>query len=248
MPDESIVLAVPGTAELHLTTISGRVTVQAEERSDVLIESGAPPSHKIDVDPTGRIALTSARAGSAHLKVRCPVGTDVVIGTVSGAVELRGTLGEVRVTTVSSSVFVERAESVDIRSVSGSIEVEHASGRCRLKTKSGKVVCGSAGPASLSTISGRIRVGGATSSVAAQSASGSIELALEGKGDVAVQTISGSVRVEVPPDVRPSPRLRSLSGRPRFECEEGTDCKIAVRSLSGTIEVVPGRGGWQTDA
>lgn len=247
MPDQPVALAVPGTAELHLTTIAGRVTVQAEERSDVLIESGAPERRKIESDPTGRIALTSARGGSASLVVRCPVGADVVIGTVSGAVELRGTLGGVRVTTVSGSVFVERAESVDIRSISGHIEVERASGRCRLKTKSGRVFCGSAGPASVSTISGKIRVGGATSSVVAQSASGSVELALRGKGDVAVQTISGSVRVEVPPNVRPSPTLRSLSGRPRFECEAGTDCKIAVRSLSGKIEVVPGRDDGPSD-
>lgn len=239
MSNDSVVLAVPGTAELHLTTLSGRVTVQAEERSDVVIDSGAPSSEKIDTDATGRIALTSAKGGSAALEIRCPVGTDVVIGTVSGSVELRGTLGEVRITTVSSSALVERAESVDIRSISGHIELEEVTGRCRLKTKSGKVSCGSAGPASVSTISGKIRLESATSSVLARSASGSIELAMIGKGDVAVQTISGSVRVEVAPGVRPSPKLRSLAGHPRFECEEGDDCKIAVRSMSGKIEVVP---------
>ena len=65
-----------------------------------------------------------------------------------------------------------------------------------------------------------------------------MELGTQGKGDVAVQTLSGSVRVEVPPDVRPSARLRSLSGRPRCDCELGNDCEIAVQSLSGRIEVV----------
>ena len=55
--------------------------------------------------------------GSARLDVRCPIGADVVVGTVAGQVELRGQLGAVRVTTVSGSVEVDRADSVELRDV-----------------------------------------------------------------------------------------------------------------------------------
>jgi DUF4097 and DUF4098 domain-containing protein YvlB len=70
-----------------------------------------------------------------------------------------------------------------------------------------------------------------------QSASGKVELGMRGKGDVAVQTVSGAVKVEVPADVRPATKLRSLSGKLRSDCDEGNDCEIAVQSLSGKIEV-----------
>ncbi len=66
-----------------------------------------------------------------------------------------------------------------------------------------------------------------------------VEARTQGKDDVAVQTLSGSVRIEVPKDVRPNARLRSMTGRPRCDCEEGDDIQIAVRSMSGKIEVVP---------
>ena len=238
MSEEPVLLSVPGHAELHLATRSGRIEVTAEERADVQIESEGPLRDKIESDATGRIVVRSPRGGSARLDVRCPIGADVVVGTVAGRVELRGQLGAVRVTTVSGGVDVERAETVDVRSVAGNIEVGYCSGRCRLQTKSGRVACQVAGDVDVSTLSGRIHLHEA-SNVVAQSASGKIDVGLQGKGNVVVQTMSGAVRVEVPEGVRPNARLRSLSGKPRCECEEGDDCDIKIRSLSGKIEVLP---------
>jgi len=222
MADDAVVIPVPGTAELHLLTRSGHVEVHAEERDDVVIESGAPSEHRIESDATGRIKLPSARGGTATLVLRTPTGSDVVVGTISGNVKLQGQLGAVRVTTVSGSIEVDRAEALDARSVAGNIDVDRCSGQCRLQT-----------------ISGLIKLGETAGSVSAQSASGKIEVDMRSAGDVKVRTMSGPVRVAVPRGVRPSTSLRSLSGRPRSECEEGNDCEIRVQSLSGRIEVVP---------
>lgn len=240
MSNQPVVLPVPGHAELCLSTRSGRVTVTAEERQDLRIESDAPlRDDKIRVDATGSVSLKSGRGGSGWLEIRCPTGSDVVIGTVSGKVELRGQLGAARVTTVSGSVEVDRTEALDVRSIAGSIEVAQCAGRCRLQTKSGRATVGSAGDAQVSTMSGQIRLDEATGDIRAQTASGKVEVGTQGKGDVAVQTMSGSVRVTVPKGVRPATRLRSVAGRPRCDCEEGDDCRIAVQSMSGKIEVVP---------
>ena len=239
MADDAVVIPVPGTAELHLLTRSGHVEVHAEERDDVVIELGAPSEHRIESDATGRIKLPSARGGTATLVLRTPTGSDVVVGTISGNVKLQGQLGAVRVTTVSGSIEVDRAEALDARSVAGNIDVDRCSGQCRLQTKSGRAVCNSAASAQVSTISGLIKLGETAGSVSAQSASGKIEVDMRSAGDVKVRTMSGPVRVAVPRGVRPSTSLRSLSGRPRSECEEGNDCEIRVQSLSGRIEVVP---------
>src|SRR3989304_9574777 len=152
MPSRPVVVPVKGHPGLRVSTRSGRVSITAEERSDVLIEEGAPPEDEIENDASGQVTLTSARFGSASLQVRCPTGTDVVIGTASGRVELRGSLGLVLVTTVSGSIDVERAEGLDIRSVSGSIHVDRCVGRCRLQTTSGKATVGSAGETDGSTV------------------------------------------------------------------------------------------------
>lgn len=237
MSDQPVSIPVPGNAELHLMTRSGRVTVVGEERQDVLIESGAP-SDGIESDATGRVRLSSAKGGSSSLEIRCPAGSDVVIGTMSGRVELRGTLGAVRVTTVSSDIDVERADALDVRTVSGSIEVGACAGACSVRTKSGKASVGTAGDAFVSTISGSIRLGKAARKVRAQTVSGGVRVGTQSDGDVKVQTLSGTVTVEVPEGVRPETRLASLTGRPRSDCPEGDDCRIAVRSVSGAIEVV----------
>jgi DUF4097 and DUF4098 domain-containing protein YvlB len=234
-----VAIPVPGPAELRLSTTSGHIEVIGEDREDVVIESGAPSDRDIESDATGRVSLTSARGGSANLVVRCPTGSDLVAGTVSGHVTLRGQLGNARVTTISGNIEVQRADALDVRSISGNIEVERCAGVCSLRTKSGRTTIGSAGDTEVSTISGRITLEDAKGGVKMRSVSGTVELSTEGKGDVAVQTMSGSVRVAVAHGVKPSPRLRSLSGKPRFECPEGSDCRINVNTLSGRIEVVP---------
>ncbi len=238
MPDFS--LKIPGHLELHVGTRSGRVSVQAEDRDDLYIESDAPiREEKIRVDGTGRVSLKSSRGGSGWLKLRVPAGADLAIGTVSGNVELEGALGRVRITTVSGKIDVEQAEAVDARSISGTITIDRCSGRCRLGSKSGSVSCNEAGQVQASTISGRIQLDDVSGKVVAQSASGRIEVGLLNASDVAVRTMSGAVKVEVPKGVKPHPRLHSLTGKPRFDCERGDDCEIKARSLSGKIEVLP---------
>jgi hypothetical protein len=231
-------IKTPGHAELHLTTRSGGVTVIAEERDDVYAEEGAS-SRGPDTDATGRISFGSAKGGSATMLVRCPTGTDLTVGTISGNVELRGQLGQARVTTVSGSIRVDRAEELDARSISGNIEVQHCSGRCSLRTKSGSAVCNSARDALLSTVSGKITLDEASGKVRAQTVSGSVHVGSQRNSDVAVQTLSGSVKIAVPHGLRPDTRTKSLTGRPRVECEPGSDCRIAVRSMSGKIEISP---------
>ncbi len=238
MPE--LTLPISGHLELHVGTRSGRVTVTGEDRQDLHIESDAPiREEKISVDATGRVSLKSSRGGSGWLKLRVPLGADLKIGTVSGSVELAGPIGRARITTVSGKIDVERAEALDARSISGTITVGDCSGRCRLGSKSGNVSCNTAGQAQASTLSGHIELGEVSGKVVAQSASGRIEVGLQTASDVAVSTLSGAVKVHVPKGVRPHPHLRSLSGKPRFDCERGDDCEIKARSLSGKIEVLP---------
>ena len=216
---------------LTVTTSSGRVVITGEDRPDIVVDGKAAIE---DGDDGGVIV----RASSSSLDVRCPVGTDVRVGTSSGGVELRGRLGDARVTTSSSSIRVEDVDALELRSSSGSIEVGTCVGYCRLQTASGSVTVDDAGDVDISTKSSSIRVGRAAGGKV-HSVSGSIELGATGVGDLEVRSISGSVKVTLPEGARPRFRLRSVSGKIRCDCDEGDDGNISIATTSGSIQVEP---------
>src|SRR5437764_1379761 len=114
---------------LTVTTSSGRVVITGEDRPDIVVEGKAA----MDEGDGGGVVV---RASSSSLAVRCPAGTDVRVGTSSGGVELRGRLGDARVTTSSSSIRVENVDALELRSSSGSIEGDTCVGYCRLQAAS----------------------------------------------------------------------------------------------------------------
>jgi len=237
MSGPPIKVPLPGHSRLRLNSRSARVTVVAEDRADLLIESGIGSPSDVEDDGNGHFII---QGGSKSLELRCPAGTDLVIGTLSGNVEVTGRAGAVLVGSASGSISVERALTADLRSLSGNVTVGACDGRCRVSTKSGRASVGRTGQTEVSTMSGSVSVASATGDVRVKSASGRVEVGSDGRNDVAVSTMSGSVTVRLPDGVRPAARLRSLSGRPRCDCPAGDDCQVAVSTMSGKIEVVPG--------
>ena len=146
MSDEGVTTA--GSPEVRVSTSSGSIRVIAEHRDGVAVEGG-----KVNVDGPSTSVVSK---GSSSLVVRCPEGADLVIGTRSGSLELRGPVGAVRFTTLSGSLRAEHVSSADIRGMSGSVDIAKCDGMCRVKTKSGSTHVGSAGAVEV-TIGGRER-------------------------------------------------------------------------------------------
>ena len=65
---------------VRITASSGRITVIAEEIGDVVVETGQP-------HPMG--GVLEVQGSSDGVRMRVPIGTDLVVGSHSGAVELR---------------------------------------------------------------------------------------------------------------------------------------------------------------
>lgn len=237
MSAEPVRVALQGHVQLRITNGSGAVLVVAELRSDLLVERGLAAESDVSHPQPGQVALKGRARGSSAIELRCPAGTDLVIGTLSGRVEVRGRAGAVLVGTTAGHIAVEEALTADLRTVSGSVSLGACSGRCRVATKSGRTSVGSAAEAEISSISGPVTVatGG---DVRVRTTSGRVEVGAGSESEVAVQTLSGSVRVRLPSGTRPEARLRSLSSEPRCDCPPGDDCTVAVSSMSGKIEVV----------
>lgn len=183
------------------------------------------------------LAIRSPSGGSRDLEVRCPLGTPVSVGTISGDVRLRGDLGPATVATTSGDVFVDRATALDARSISGDLEVDCCSGLCRLITKSGHIMAGETGPAEANTVSGYVQLHRTAGGVAVRTVSGNVELGTDGSDQVSVRSVSGGVNVRVDRDRRPDTRLRSVSGNVRCDCPEGDDFPLEVMTVSGNVEV-----------
>jgi DUF4097 and DUF4098 domain-containing protein YvlB len=222
---------MPEHLHLTVTTDSGEVVVTGEDRADVVVEGGRA---SVDEVQPGELVV---QGKSSSLDVRCPTGTHVRAGTASGRVELRGRLGDARVTTTSSSVTVEEVGSLEVRTASGSIEVDRCAGYCRLQSASGRVDVGDAGDVDITAKSGSVDVA-RTGGGRVHAVSGSVEVGWTGERDLDVRAISGSTRVVVPDVLRPRVRLRSVSGNARCDCDEGDDRCIDASSVSGSIQVL----------
>ncbi len=227
---------LPVAVTLRLQSRAGRVHVIAEPRDDVEGETDDLNSFMEDDGKT--LVIRSGRGGSRPLTVRCPVDTDIAVGTQSGSVRLEGRLGIVRVTTMSGTVELQDAEEVDIRTMAGNIDVGTCRGRCRLNAISGKVSVAQADIASASTVSGSIRLERVLGDVRARSVSGSIDMSASGDSAIAVKTVSGKVRIVLPQGTEPQTFFRTR-GHVTCDFPRGSDGRIDAASLSGSIEVVP---------
>ena len=230
------VFDLPVAVTLRLQSRSGRIDVIAEPREDVAADGDGIDSLVEDGGATLRIR--NGR-GTKGFTVRCPVGTDVTIGTQSGDVRLTGSFGTVSITTMSGNIDVESADEADLRTVSAGVSLGACTGRCRMATTSGRVTAGKVGAAMAGTMSGSITIEHVAGGFKARSVSGAIRARVGGDGAIAVKTVSGKVRLELPHGCEPKMRVKTLTGRVRCEMPEGDDLLIEAMSVSGTIEVVP---------
>lgn len=229
-------LDLPVGVILRLQSRSGKVLVIAEAREDVEVEADAIETR---VEDGGNALLVrSSRGGSKPLTVRCPIDTDVQVGTQSAPVRAEGKFGAISVTTMSGGIEVEDAEELDARSLSGKVTVGRCRGRCRLNAVSGKIHGGDVDTAYAQSVSGSITFDRVLGDVRAKTVSGSIDLNALGDGEIAVKTISGKVRIALPEGTEPHTVFKTR-GSVRCDFREGRDCRVEAHSLSGSIEVVP---------
>jgi DUF4097 and DUF4098 domain-containing protein YvlB len=232
---EAINIVFPKGSGLRVQARSGRVHVIAEERDDVLAETDVVEYFG---EENGEVLVVrSAKGGSKQLTVRCPIGTDVDAGTQSGSVRLEGPFGSIRVTTISGNIEVDKAEDADMRTMSGKISIGSCHGRCRMNAVSGNVTGGEVESATASSVSGSIKIGRVNADLRARTVSGSVDVAACGDSPIAVKTVSGRVRIELPEGTAPETHFRT---RGHISCDlpKGRDCRIDAASLSGSIEVV----------
>lgn len=235
--------SVSGPVQVHIENHRGDVTIEAIpglEEATAELQSTAPVDleamapvfdgdrlridiprhHDGDAGPGFMLSFGGKSWGfgkggpAVDITVRVPEGSTVHASTHQGDVTLRGSFGEVDLSTGEGDVSVERAGSTQCSTGSGDIQVRHVNG-----------------DAKLSTGSGDIRLDQNTGAVKASTGSGDIEVAAvagegklsSGSGDLTVGRLEGSLKLS--------------SGSGDFTVREIVSGRFQGQTASGDITV-----------
>ncbi len=211
---------------VRIASTSGRLRVDAEPRSSVSVSGSAEITRLNDV--------VTIDTGSRNADVVVPEGVNVVVGSASGRIRIRGQLGHVAVVSASGRVELAHARSADVRTQSGRIEIGTVDAECRAHSMTARVEVGHCGRADISSDSGRVDVAEIDGPATVHSVSGRITIGVSRAADVEAETVSGRIDVAFPPGVR----VHQTSSNERSEDRPvGTDCMVVARSGSGRVTV-----------
>lgn len=225
---------------LEITSRSGRILAIAEvDRDDIEVEGLVDDAKKSQVwRQRGRLHIRASRMSNA-ITVRCPAGVDLIASTDSGALELQGDWGEVKLQSQSGRIQVEQARKVDARTKSGAIQIERAHGAASAGAASGSIVIQDARGANAATVSGKIELHDITGRAYAMTVNGSISIRADGAGDINTASVSGGIDIRIPEHRKPKVRAKQRSGQLQVDCEPGDDLSIGIASVSGSARVRP---------
>ena len=207
---------------------SHRCEVEAGPWAEVTVVGDA----QLDLGPGGH-EIDDVRS---RIRVRVPEGTDLVVGSSSGRVEITGRCGAVSVTSSSGKVQVAAATAVDARTDSGRIEIGAVDSECRVHTRSGRVEVERCGSADVAAESSRIELDAVHGPARAHTVSGRVQVGMAEAADVDAETDTGRIEVALPRGTvvhRPAPGSEA-------PLPDDADCTVLARSTPGKVEIRTG--------
>jgi len=274
---QSWAIANDATIEIH--NVRGSVDISAGEAGRATLDGSLGAGSRLVIGgDSRRLELHVEAADQQHgwfnhhgpssdttLSLKVPAGVSVKLELVSADGRVSGIDGKsLNVECVSGKLTLDSgAEQVDVESVSGDVTFKATradpSHRVHLQTVSGDIeLSGASGRIKFDSVSGNARLTGAeVQEFEAGTVSGNVGLVAKlGKhGRVQVETMSGDIRTELPPDVSARIEAESFSGRIRsdfgtvkkpeygpgssLEATLGDgDAQISTKSFSGNVDIL----------
>ena len=239
---------IGGSGELHVSNLSGDITITRGGGSEVQVEAIKTARARTDEEaremlPNVRIDFAE-RAGRAEVKVlyprehfrqsrrnvnvsvayriTAPEGTRISAKSLSGSIRVTGIKGELSLGSTSGNVeVVEGARLASASSTSGNVEIRG------LRSEM---------PVELRSISGNVIVRQSrVSRLELNTVSGNLIIAGVQAERVEAQSLSGDVEFTSPLDKNGRYELSSHSGNIRIVLSEGTGFELDANSFSGTV-------------
>lgn len=253
--DTTIAFATTGGV-VDLTLVSGEITVTAWTRGEARIHVSSDDVPVRFEHSADRILLdtrmrrhVSEDEGDVQYALTVPVGTRVLMHSMSADLHARGTRGEIEARSVSGDVEVDDVlRTATLETVSGNVEARNIQGDLYARTVSGDVDADRvSGQVTFSSVSGHGYITNTTSrGVRMETVSG--DLSYQGSADPAgtyeLHAHSGNIQVELPANVGATVSLDTFSGDihsdfPMTIQPRGSESGPTRHHIDGTL----GKGG-----
>lgn len=222
----------------------------------VRIQPGGPGVVRILVDTTDpsfevtqrgdSVYASGKRGGRADVTAYVPPLTDIEISTASADVDVATPVARLEVAAASADLDFDTALRLEAKSASGSIRGGRVEGEAWCLTASGDVRIGTiVERGDISTASGDITVEDSAGQLSLSTLSGDIRVARHTGPDLIARSMSGGVRIGIPPRTRLDLDATTLSGKVRLpEPTPGggagppeREMTVRSRSVSGDIRI-----------
>lgn len=249
MSDRHEKFTVGDRPRVEISTTSGDITVREGEAGvvEVLLDDSA---EHVAIDQLGDTIIVGPPRGgflrrmwSVDVLVLAPRGTSVQARCGSGDINIGVAVGNVDAGVASGDIRIGRIEGdATIKTASGDVSLEAVGGRLELHTASGDArVDVVDGDMSSNTASGSVVVQRAGGAVSMRTASGDLTVRRFDGHDLSAKTLSGGLKVGIPPRRRIDVDVQSLSGklRNRLPAGDGSppeeEIVIRATTVSGDI-------------
>ncbi|HEY1077545.1 MAG TPA: DUF4097 family beta strand repeat-containing protein [Fontimonas sp.] len=153
------------------------------------------------------------------LSLQVPAGAALNLEGVSADIKVSGTRG-----------------ALTASSVSGDVEARVASANVKLNSVSGDISLGAPSTqAELQSVSGDINARGLSGTVKAETVSGNLQLGGSNFKDVAAQSVSGDMQLDVGLVSGAALRAETLSGQITVRLQSAPDAKLSMKTFSGDL-------------
>jgi hypothetical protein len=233
---------VEGSPIVRVTIRSGRVNVEEGDAGVVRL--------RVDSSDTGfeihqRVdAIEASGRGRTYATVSLPPMAEVEIETSSGDVMVATPLARLDAVTASGNIDFGSIDRLRAKTASGRIRGDQVDGEASCVTASGSIrITRLADRADLSTASGDVSVGECSGIIHCATLSGSVKVEKVTGPAVKVKSMSGGVKLGIPPRTRLELDAESLSGKvtlpepsARREPPE-REISVKVRLVSGDLKI-----------
>jgi DUF4097 and DUF4098 domain-containing protein YvlB len=220
--DERRDAAADGVIEIE--NLAGSVRVVGWAETAIRVTGTLASGAELDFVASGKRAQIEVEVddnnpmeSASDLEVHVPAGSHVEIEGVRLDIEVTGVTGSVEAETVDGSILHSgAAKEVSLQSVTGTVDVTNARGLIQAETVNGAVnVRKSSGQVEAGTVNGELVItDGPFERVALESVAGAVryEADLGAQARLDVETVSGSVEIFLPSDIKADVSVTSFSG------------------------------------
>lgn len=229
---------VEGSPVVRVTIRSGRVKVEHGDVGTVRLRvDSSDPRFEIHqrVD-----AIEATGGGRTYVTVDLPPSGDVEVETSSGDIIVNTPVARLGASTASGNIDFGSTERLRAKTASGRIRGDQVTGEAKCVTASGSIkITRLMDRSDLSTASGDVTIGECAGIVTCATLSGSVRIEKVTAPSAKVKSMSGDVKLGIPPRTRLELDAESLSGNVRLP-EPNPNPEPPEREISLKVKLVSG--------